>query len=92
MNREKVYEILKLLSDVYPNFDFDQSKIDTWARLLKDQNPAIVMRNAERYTLENKFPPSLSDLREVKKEAHTSDFLKKLDKWKGEAVGYKPRS
>jgi hypothetical protein len=92
MNRENVYEVLKLLNDAYPNFNFDQSKIDNWAKLLKDQNPAIVMRNAERYALENKFPPALSDLREIKKEAHTNDFLKKIDKWKGEAVGRKPGS
>jgi len=92
MNREKVYEILQLLSDAYPAFDFDQRKINTWSMLLKDQDPATVMRNAKSYALENKFPPSLSDLREVKKEAHTSDFLKKLEKWKGEAIGYKPGS
>lgn len=92
MNREQVYEVLKLLSDAYPNFDFDQSKINTWSRLLKDQNSAIVIRNAESYVLANKFPPALSDLREIKKEAHTSDFLRKYEKWKGEAVGRKPRS
>ncbi|GGJ61801.1 replicative helicase loader/inhibitor [Virgibacillus salexigens] len=92
MNRENVYEVLKLLSNAYPSFDFDQSKIDTWTRLLKDQNPAVIMQNAERYVLENKFPPSLSDLRVTKKEAHTKSFLNTLDKWEREAVGYKPRS
>lgn len=87
MNREKVFELLKLISDAYPHFDFDQGKIDNWSRLLKGQNPVVVMKNAERYVLENKFPPSLSDLREVKREAHSSDFLKKVEKWKGEASG-----
>ncbi|MBP1950260.1 replicative helicase loader/inhibitor [Virgibacillus litoralis] len=92
MNREKVFEVLRLLADAYPSFSIDQIKIDTWARLLKDQNPAVIMRNAERYALENKFPPSLSDLREVKKEARSKDFLRKRREWESAAVGYKPRS
>jgi len=75
MNREQVFDVLKLLNDAYPQFNFDQSKIDNWARLLKDQNPAIVMRNAERYVLENKYPPSLSDLRESKSASYSNLFL-----------------
>lgn len=90
MNKENTYDVLKLLSDSYQVFNFDQSKIDTWTRLLKDQNPAVVMQNAERYVLENKFPPSVSDLRVIKKEAHTNDFLKRLVEWEREAVGHKP--
>lgn len=90
MNKENTYDVLKLLSDSYQVFNFDQSKIDTWTRLLKDQNPAVVMQNAERYVLENKFPPSVSDLRVIKKEAHTNDFLKRLVEWESEAVGHKP--
>lgn len=90
MNKEQVYEVLKLLSDAYPNFDFDQSKIDTWARLLKDQNPAVIMRNAEQYVLDNKFPPALSDLRVKKKESHNNNVLQILDKWESEAIGRIP--
>lgn len=91
MNREKVFEVLRLISDVYPNFDFDQNKIDTWARLLKNQNPAVIMRNAENYVINNKFPPSIYDLYSAKKEAHSNDFLKIVVDWEREAVGHKPR-
>lgn len=92
MNRKQVFEVLELLNDAYPNFSIGQSKIDNWTRLLKDQNPVIVMRNAERYALGNKFPPSISDLRETRLESYTNDFLNKRKSWEGEAVGYKPRS
>lgn len=92
MNREQVFEVLKLLNDAYPNFDFDQYKINTWAKLLNDQNPAIVMQNAEKYALENKFPPSLSDLRETRLESFTNTFLEKRKNWESEALGYQPRS
>lgn len=90
MNREQVFEVLKLLNNAYPNFDFDQDKINTWARLLKDQNPAVVMSNAEQYALNNKFPPSLSDLRVVNKEAYTNNVLEQLDEWEREAIGRIP--
>ena len=92
MNREQVFEVLQLLNDAYPNFNFDQSKIDNWTKLLKDQNPAVIMKNAERYALNNKFPPSLSDLRQTKLEAHSNDFLVQRACWESEALGYQPRS
>ena len=91
MNKEQVFEALKLISDTYPNFELTQSKIDTWARLLKDQNPAVIMRNTESYVLSQKFPPTIADLREVKLEARSNDFLKKVARWESEASG-KPRS
>lgn len=91
MNKEQVFEVLKLISDTYPTFEITQSKIDTWARLLKDQNPATIMRNTEKYVLSQKFPPTIADLREIKLEAHGNDFLKKVSQWKEEASG-KPRS
>lgn len=92
MNREQVYEVLKLLSNAYPNFDFDQDKINTWARLLKDQNPAVVMRNAEKYALENKFPPTLSDLRVKSREAFKSNAIEIIAEWESEASGGNSRS
>lgn len=90
MKREEVKEVFKLIKSVYPQFEVDTGKIDTWTRLMKDQNPAVVMRNAERYVLEQKFPPTIADIRETKLEAHSNDFLKKVAQWEGDAVGYKP--
>lgn len=92
MNRNEVKDVFKLLTQVYPQFEVTADKLDTWTRLLNDQNPAVVMRNAERYVLENKFPPSLSELRVIKKEAHSNDFLNQIVEWESEAVGYEPRS
>lgn len=87
MNKEQVFEVLELLHNAYPNFSLDQKKIDAWHRLLKDQNPAIIMRNAERYIMEFKFPPSIADLRERKSEPHKSKILELVDKWEREASG-----
>lgn len=91
MNRKQVFHVLKLLSDVYPQFHLDQSKIDNWTRLLKGQNPAIIMRNTERYILENKYPPSLSEIRESNSPFLSNHFLKTRENWEREAVGHQPR-
>lgn len=90
MNKEQVFEVLKLLNSAYPNFSIDQNKIDTWFMLLQDQNSDVIMRNARSYALENKFPPAIADLREIKRESYTSDFLEKVKGWERDAVGSKP--
>lgn len=91
MDRKHVIEVFKVIKGVYPLFEVSTEKVDLWARLLKDQNPAVIMRNTEKYVLNQKFPPTIADIREVKLEAHSNDFLKKVAMWESEASG-KPRS
>ena len=90
MNRKQVLELFKFLNSVYPKFMPDAKeeqtyKVDTWTRLLRNQNPAKVMLRAERYALENKFPPTIADLSERITEAHGNDFLKKVEQWRVDA-------
>ncbi|WP_200415971.1 replicative helicase loader/inhibitor [Virgibacillus salexigens] len=92
MTKREVAELLKFLNDSYPNLEVTQSRIDTWSRLLKDQNPAVVMRNAERYVIDQKFPPTIADLRERRLAAHSNSHLEKVKQWEEKAIGYKPRS
>src|SRR5690625_580991 len=91
MTKRQVAELLKFLQDVYPNLEITQSRINTWTHLLKRQNPAKVMKRAEQYVLENKFPPTVADLSERITEAHNDDFLTIVRKWESEAVD-KPQS
>lgn len=85
MNRQHTAELFKMLVSVYPQFEVDQYKIDLWTRLMKDQDPKKVMRRAEMYVRENKFPPTIADLSEKIDETHNSDFLEKVKQWKAEA-------
>lgn len=87
MNREEVKEVFKVLKAVYPQFEVTSEKLDIWTRFLKDQNIAVIMRNAERFVLENKFPPSIADLRERKMEAYSSNILDKIREWEEHATG-----
>lgn len=86
MKRDQVKEIFKLIKNTYSQFEVTSEKIDVWTRLLKDQNPAIVMRNTERYILENKYPPVIVDLRERKLEAYNSNILDQIKEWEKNAV------
>ncbi|OHR73978.1 hypothetical protein HMPREF3291_05175 [Bacillus sp. HMSC76G11] len=86
MNKEQVFEVLSLISAAYPKFDFDQNKLNTWHRLLKDQNPEVIIRNTERYVLENRFPPSIADLREKKHEAYSTNIMDQIREWEKHAA------
>lgn len=91
MDRENIKELFKLIVQIYPNFEVSTVKIDAWTRLMKSQNHERVMKRAERYVLENKFPPTIADLSERNIEARRDDFLEKARQWECEAVG-KPGS
>jgi hypothetical protein len=86
MTKEQIFEVLQLIGQVYPSFEVTQEKIDVWHRLLKDQNPAVVMRNAEQHVLGNKFPPTIADLREVYHPAYNSKILEQVAQWEREAT------
>lgn len=86
MNKEQVFEVLSLIGNSYSNFEVTQAKIDTWYKLLKDQNPAIVMKNVERYILGSRFPPTIADLRERKIEAYNSNILDQIKEWERNAA------
>lgn len=86
MTRDEVKEVFKLLANVYSQFEVTKEKIDIWFKLLKDHNPAIVMRNAERHVLESKFPPTIADLKEQRLEAYKSNALDKIKEWEHNAA------
>lgn len=87
MTKTEVVELFKFIAAVYPQFEVTQLKLNVWSGLLADQNPASVMRNAERHAMQNKFPPNPSELREIRLESNTNTFLERMDKWEREAVG-----
>jgi hypothetical protein len=62
VNKEQVFEVMSLFKEVYNNFHFDQTKLNTWHRLLKNKDPDVILLNAEKLSLESKFVPSLSEL------------------------------
>jgi hypothetical protein len=68
VNKEQVFEVMTLFENVFNNFYFDQVKIDTWHRLLKDKDPEVILSNADRLAQESKFVPTISELINYSKE------------------------
>jgi hypothetical protein len=86
LTRDEVKEVFKVLTNVYPQFEVTKEKLDVWSSFLRDQNPAIIMRNTERFVLENKFPPTIADLRERMTEANSSNIIDKMKEWERNAA------
>jgi hypothetical protein len=85
MTKEQVFDLMRFIRNVFPSFDFDQEKLNTWHRLLKDQDPVKVMIVAERFALEQKFPPVIADLRE-RRMNYQSDILSEMEEWERNAI------
>jgi hypothetical protein len=85
LKREEVKEVFKILKNVYPQFEVTSEKLDVWSSFLKDQNPAVIMRNTERHVLESKFAPTIADLREVYHPSYNNNVLEQMKQWEMEA-------
>jgi hypothetical protein len=72
LTKKDVAGLFKFIRSIYPTFEVDQYKINTWTDMLKDQNPATIMRNAERHAMVNKFAPTIADLREARRREDPS--------------------
>lgn len=83
MTKKEVLELFRLLKSIYPQFEVDQFKIDTWARLLEGQNFEKVMRKADKHVIEHKFPPAIAELIEF--VSPENEFLEKQKAWRREA-------
>lgn len=65
MKRDQVKDVFKIIAFAYPRFEVSSEKIDYWHKFLKDQDPAAVMKKAEKHIMNNVFPPTIADLRET---------------------------
>lgn len=83
MNRDQVVELFKLIKSVYPNFDVDSHKVDTWTRLMKDMDYKRVMAKTEEHVQSNKFPPTIAEISAF--APPENETLKKMEQWEREA-------
>jgi hypothetical protein len=72
LNKKEVFALLKFIKNTYSQFEVEQEKIDVWQKMLADQNPATIMRNAERHAMTQKFAPTIADLREARRREDPS--------------------
>lgn len=62
MTKKQVFEILSLINEFYEHFEITQSKIDSWALLLKNADFEVVKENLFKHCRINKFPPKVAEL------------------------------
>ncbi|MCA1058092.1 hypothetical protein LCL96_04065 [Rossellomorea aquimaris] len=79
MNKKQVFEIMTLFENVFNNFYFDQMKLDTWHRLLKNKDPEVILYNAERLAQESKFVPTISELINYSKEVPSGPAVPSIE-------------
>ncbi|MBU8968014.1 replicative helicase loader/inhibitor [Bacillus altitudinis] len=91
MTKAETLELLKLIKTYYEHFEFDQTKLDAWARILKPENYERIEANLIVYVKYNQFPPKVADLikaKEARKDRsaaipnaeETQNYLAEMDK------------
>lgn len=82
MDREQVIQLFKLIKSVYPNFEVDTQKVDTWTRLMKDMDFKRVIAKAEEHVQTNKFPPTIAEISAFAPPKNNT--LEKMKQWERE--------
>jgi hypothetical protein len=89
MNRNEAIEVLRAISDIYPNtFDLTDTKIKLLVPQLVKMDYKRVMVNLSSFAAMNKFPPTIADIAGYAPEHN--DSLEKMRKWNEEAAKVDP--
>jgi len=83
LNREQVIELFKFLKSVYPTFEVSSKKVDVWTKVMSNMDYDRVIKKAEGYVVENKYPPTIADLAAY--APPKNETLKKMERWEHEA-------
>lgn len=82
MDKQETMKLLAILQTSYPNhyktFDKDMMKLtlEMWWRAFADYDFEVVFRATQKYILQQKFPPTISELREEVIRIMNPDALK----------------
>lgn len=75
--------MFKLIKSVYPNFEVDQTKVDTWSNVMKGQDYDRVIIKLQEHMKANKFPPTIAEISAYAPKRN--EHLEKMKMWKQEA-------
>lgn len=68
MDRKSVIKLFSLLTSSYDMFEVTPEKVELWSRMLEDQEDRLVFEKAAQHIKTEQYPPSISQLREQKRE------------------------
>ena len=68
MNMAETLKLLTIIGSAYRNFEVPQTeedmKLHTWHKMLKDLGFNLAQASVQKHIAENKYPPSISEIRE----------------------------
>ncbi|MGR5914590.1 hypothetical protein ACT7DA_20990 [Bacillus pacificus] len=62
------HKVVLLLTSSYDMFEVTSEKVDLWSKMLEDQDARLVFEKAAHHIKTEQYPPSISQLREQKRE------------------------
>ncbi|WP_414052926.1 hypothetical protein [Macrococcus animalis] len=65
MTKDEVKELLKMIKDLYPNFNLNQTVAESWELGMQYADFTKTKEKLLRYHSENKFAPIVSDIKVV---------------------------
>lgn len=82
MNREEFKKIVAALKSVYPKFGIEtKEQFDFWYELLKDIPYKTMQLTVKKYSLEEKWPPTIADLRKSYTQTTKLQILDSNQAW-----------
>lgn len=82
MNREEFKKIVSAIKSVYPKFGIvDKEQFDFWFSMLNDIDYGHMQLTVQKYVSEEKWPPTIADLRKSYTESTQTKILDVNEAW-----------
>ena len=83
MERNEFSVLVKAMKAVYsdPKFITDKDAFNVWYELLKDIPYAVCQASIHKYMSNNKFPPTIADIRQISSELTSPQTMNEGEAW-----------
>lgn len=82
MIKSETFNLMEAIQQFFPQFEITQSKIDLWHKALKDIEHADGEENLMSYVKYNRYPPTVSDIANQKKEEKRIQHIPNVEETK----------
>jgi len=74
-------QVCVLLASAYPAVQFDDARMEVWASMLDDIQPATLISVVQRHIASCPFPPSIAEIRAACADAEHGDAMSGTEAW-----------
>lgn len=86
MDKKQTGLLIKQIDSLYPGrLSLEPLTVEMWHRVLVNQDYEKSVDRLVRYSRENKFPPTVSDILIKDPEPYKSNILEKMKEWEANA-------